>query len=320
MKLENRRRILTTHLCIILVLFLLQFVVPPFHATMLTRIMVFATYAVGYNLLLGYTGLMSLGHAMFFSTGLYTTGLTIYYLDLGIVEAFLLGILASFVISALMAFITLRTSGVFFLIITMIFSQVFYLTTLYFNNVTYGDQGFVLTGKLKPLELAGIIIDFSSNVVKYNFALTLFAFSFLLNLRLVNSAFGRILVAIRENEEKAEMLGYNTLGFKRLALIFSGIIAGISGSAYALIFSYVGSSFAFIHNSINPLLWTLLGGAGTTIGPLVGTGLTLYLIDFTSSLTPHYPILVGAMLIAVILGFPPGVVGGIRRRWLKWLP
>jgi len=282
--------------------------------------MVFAAYAIGYNLLLGYTGLMSLGHAMFFSTGLYATGLSVFYLGFGAVEAFLLGLVASIVMSAIMAVITLRTAGVFFLIVTMIFSQVFYLATLYFNPITFGDQGLVLTGRLKPLEVAGLIIDFSSSVVKYNLALMVFAASFLFGLWLVNSAFGRILVAVRENEERAEMLGYDTLGFKRLAFIISGTIAGISGSSYALIFSYVGSNFAFILNSINPLLWTLLGGAGTTVGPLVGTALMIYIIDFTSSITSSYLIAVGAMLIAVILGFPLGIVGGIRRRWLRWLP
>jgi len=308
------------HISVIVLLFVLQFLVPPFHASMLTRIMVLAAYAAGYNILLGYAGLMSLGHAMFFATGLYTTGLTILYLGFGVPEAFGLAFITSLLMSALMGMITLRTSGAFFLIATMIFSQVFYLSTLYFNQITMGEQGFILAGRLKPLTIGGLTLDLANDVVKYNFALLIFAACLLFSLWLSNSPLGRVFLAIRENEERAEMLGYNTFRYKLLAFTISGTISGIAGSSYALIFSYVGSSLASILYSIHPLLWTLLGGAGTTIGPLIGTGLMLYIIDFTSSITTSYLLVVGIALIVLVLAFPAGIIGAVKRRWLRWLP
>ncbi|MEM3032209.1 MAG: branched-chain amino acid ABC transporter permease, partial [Nitrososphaerota archaeon] len=296
------------------------FILPPFHYSMLTRIMVLATYAAGYNILLGYTGLMSLGHAMLFSTGLYSVGLSVLYLGFEPLPAFFVALVSSTIISMLVGAISLRTSGVFFLIVTMIFSQVFYLTTLYFNTITYGDQGFVISQHLRPINVGPLQIDLADRSVKYNLSLLVFGIAFLLNLYISKSSLGLVLRAIKENPDRAEMLGYNIYMYKLLAFTLSGVIAGLSGAVYALVFSYVGSSMAFILNSINPLLWTLMGGSGTTIGPLVGTLLMTYIIDFTSSLTESYLVVVGVALILIILVFPRGIMGTIRRRWIGWIP
>ncbi len=301
--------VLALHLAILLLLLTLQFVLPPFHRTMLTRIMVLATFAIGYNVLLGYTGLMSLGHAMLFASGMYATGLTVYYLGFGAAAAFGVGVLASLLASTALGLVTLRTSGVAFLITTLMFSQAFYLATLHFNELTMGDQGFILSGHLPP-----------DPQLKYNLALGLFAAGLGLSVWLTASPVGRVLVAIRENEERTRLLGYHTFNYKLLSLVMSGTIAGAAGSAYTLLFSYVGSSFASILYSIYPLLWTLMGGAGTTLGPLVGTALMTYVVDVTSGFTSAYLFAVGAVLVALVLWFPAGVVGGLRARWLGWLP
>ena len=311
---------LALHPGLILALLALQFVVPPFHRALLTQVLVFGTYAGGYNLLLGYSGLMSLGHAMFFAAGMYATGLTVYYFRLGASEAFLFGIAASGALATLMGVITLRTRGVSFLIATLLFAQVFYLSTLYFNRITGGDQGLVLTGRLRPLHIATVDVALSNSVLKYNAALAVFALCLLLTLWLIRSPVGRVLVAVRENEERTRMLGYNTFRYKLLAFALSGGISGMAGSVYTLLFSYLGSSFASILYSIYPLLWTLLGGVGTAVGPLVGTTVMTYVVDTASGLTDSYLIVVGAALIVVIMKFPAGLMGGIRARWLPWLP
>ncbi len=321
MKINKRViKVLALHLGVIVALFILQFIVPPFHVAMLTRVMVFATYTIGYNILLGYTGLMSLGHAMFFATGLYAAGLSVIYYGLSPLEALLIALLLSVIMSAVIGSITLRTSGAFFLIVTMIFSQIFFLTTLYFNVITGGEQGLVLTRYLKPLSLGPLSVELTDSSVKYNFALIIFASALLFSLWLISSPIGRIFVAIRENGERAEMLGYNIYKYKLLAFTTSGTISGMAGATYALVFAYIGSALASILYSVNPLLWTLLGGAGTTIGPIIGTGLMIYIIDFTSSLTSSYLIIVGVTLVLLVLAFPPGIVGAVRRRWLRWLP
>jgi branched-chain amino acid transport system permease protein len=308
------------HLAIVLALLGLQLVLPPFHHTMLARIMVLAAYASGYNLLLGYTGLMSLGHSMFFASGMYGTGLTVYYLGFQAPEALVAGLLASVLVSVAIGLIGLRTTGVSFLIVTMMFSQAFYLATLYFNEITLGDQGFVLSGRLSPLEVGRLRLAFADPTVKYNVALAVFSACFLLSLWLTRSPIGRVLVALRENEERTRLLGYNTFAYKLLALVVSGTMSGAAGSTYTLLFSYVGSSFASTLFSIYPLLWTLLGGVGTTIGPLVGTSLMTYIVDVASGLTSSYLMAVGAVLVGLVLWFPAGVVGGIRTRWASWLP
>lgn len=304
--------VLALHLAVLGVLALLQFVLPPFHGGMLARIMVLAAYAVGYNLLLGYAGLMSLGHAMFFAAGMYGTGLTLYYLTVGPAAAFVAGILASLALAALVGLVTLRTTGAAFLIVTMMLAQAFYLATLYFNEWTGGDQGLIVSARLPAA--------FAEPAVKYNLALGVFAPVLLLSLWLVRSPVGRVLVALRENEERTRLLGYNTYAYRYLALVVSGTLAGAAGATYTLIFSYVGASFAAILYSIYPLLWTLLGGAGTTLGPLVGTVVMTYAVDVASGLTTGYLVVVGLVLVVTILWAPAGIVGGIRARWAAWLP
>ena len=314
------RRVLALHVAIPLLLLTLQFVVPPFHRDMLIRVMVLAAYAVGYNVLFGYGGLMSLGHAMFFAIGMYATGLAVFYLGAGAAEGFLIGLLASAILSTVLGVITLRTSGVSFLIATMMFAQVFYLGTLHFNRITGGDQGLILAGRLRPLHLGGLHLPLSDPGVKYNIALVVFALCLLVSLWLTRSPAGRVLIAIRENEDRTKMLGYNTFYYKLLALGLSGALSGMAGSTYTLLFSYIGSTFASVLYSIYPLLWTLLGGAGTTIGPLVGTALMTYVADIASGITGSYLIVVGAALVLIIMKFPAGVMGGIRMRWWRWLP
>lgn len=320
MKGGGDRRVLPLHLGILALLAALQFVLPPFHHGVLARLMVFAAYAVGYNVLLGYAGLMSLGHAMFFASGMYATGLVVYYLHAGAAGAFLIGVAAALAVSLAVGVIALRTSGVAFLIVTMMFAQVFYLAVIYFNRITGGDQGLVLAGRLGPLSLGGVPLTLTDPAVKYNVALAVFATGFLVSLWLARSPAGRVLLALRENEDRTRLLGYNTFNYKLLALVLSGGIAGMAGAAYTLLFSYLGASFASILYSIYPLLWTLLGGAGTTIGPLVGASLMTYIVDIASGITPAYLIVVGVALVLVTRWLPAGVVGGVRERWAKWLP
>ncbi len=313
-------KVLVLHLGIIAALFLAQFVLPPYHHTNTARIMVMAAYAIGYNVALGYTGLLSLGHAMFFAAGLYGAGLTVYYLGFGAIQAFGVGLLSSLALAVAFGLVALRTSGVSFLIVTLMFAQAFYLGTLYFNEITLGDQGFVLSQHLAPLNLAGVELGFAEPAVKYNVALLVFAGCFLACLALVRSPTGRVLVAIRENEARTRMLGYDTFRYKLLSLAISGVMSGAAGATYALLFSYVGSTFASIQYSIYPLLWVLLGGVGTTNGPIVGTGLMFYLVDISSGFTSSYLLVVGVVLVVLIVWFPKGIVGTLRAKWLAWLP
>jgi len=314
------KKVLIVHFGIIAVLLMAQFVLSPYHHTNVARIMVFASFALGYNILLGYTGLLSLGHAMFFAAGIYGAGLTVFYFGFGPLEAFVAGIISSFVLAIIFGLIVIRTSGVSFLIVTLMFAEAAHLTTLYFNEITLGSEGIVISQVLSPLVIGGMEFAFSDPDVKYNAALFLFSATFIICLALVYSPIGRILVAIRENEARTRMLGYNTYKYKLVSLVISATLSGAAGAMYALLFSYIGSTFASIEYSIFPLLWTLVGGMGTLIGPLLGTGLMFYLVDISSGLTESHLIVVGVVLVGLVLWFPKGMMGTIREKWLTWLP
>ena len=313
-------RVWALHGGVLLALVAVQPLLPDYHYVNVARILVLACYAIGYNVLLGYTGLMSLGHAMFFGAGMYAAGLPVYYHGVGALPALALGTAASGVLAALFGLVALRTRGVAFLIVTLMFAQAFHLALLYFNEVTLGDQGFILSETLKTLEVAGASLELADPRVKYNAALAVFAACLLVQLVLVRSPVGRVLIAVRENEDRTRLLGYNTFLARLLALVVSGTLAGAAGATYALLFSYVGASFASILQSIYPLLWTLLGGAGTTLGPLLGTALMFYLEIYARELTEAYLIVVGAVLLVLVLWAPKGILGSLRDRRWKWLP
>jgi branched-chain amino acid transport system permease protein len=314
------RRALVLHLAVLAALFALQFVLPDYHHRTFARILVLASYAAGYNLLLGYTGLLSLGHAMLFAAGLYGAGLAVQYLGMNAASGFVIGVLSGLALALAVGLVALRTSGVAFMIVTLMFSQAAFLTTLYFAAFTRGDEGFVLPETSRQYQIGSLFFDLAEPGTRYNLALLLFAVCLMATFVLVRSPAGRVLVAIRENEARTTMLGYHTFRYKLLALAVSGAISGAAGAGYALLFFYVGSTFASIQYSILPLLWVLLGGVGTTLGPLIGTALMFYLVDTISGYTSAYLLVVGAALVLLVLLFPKGILGTVRARAAPWLP
>ncbi|QMU59847.1 MAG: branched-chain amino acid ABC transporter permease [Boseongicola sp.] len=311
---EAKSRVL--HFSVLALLIVLFFVLPAYHVGVFSRVMVLAIYAMGFNLLFGYTGLLSLGHAMFFAAGMYGFGLTTNLVGWPVPVAFAFGILCAGALAMAVGFLALRTAGVAFMIVTLMFAQTAYLVVLYFGTYTRGDEGFVIQQAQRTL--AGI--DLTTETARYFTAFTLFAVCFLGFARLVQTPFGKTLVAIRENEERARMLGYDAHRHKLKALVISGAVSGVAGAAYALLFGYVGATFSTVQYSIFPLLWVLLGGAGTTIGPLIGVIFMFYLIDISSSYTNAYMLVAGVALVLLTVFAPQGLIGTLRDRVYRWLP
>jgi branched-chain amino acid transport system permease protein len=316
-------RVWSLHLALILALALALTVLPPYPATMLARILVLAVFAMGYNLAFGYTGLLSLGHAVFLAAGVYAAGLAATGWGIGAGPALVLGTLAGGLAALLIGLLALRTAGVSFMIVTLMFAQAGYLTVLYFGPVTGGDEGFNLPATARSI--AGF--DLSTDAPRFVAALCLFAVALLASLMIVRSPFGRSMVAMRENEERSRMLGLNPFAVKLAVLAVSGLYAGAAGAAYAVLFGYAGANFATIQYSILPMLYVLLGGAGTTLGPFLGALLMVVMIELASRLGRFWPalegldlFLVGAALVVLVLFAPRGILGTVRERWVRWLP
>ncbi len=309
-------RALALHLGLLAGLLALHFVLPAYHHGNLARVMVLASYGVGYNLLFGYAGLLSLGHALFFAAGMYGAGLMVQHGGLGAAGAFVVGVVVAAGVAAALALLALRTVGVGFMIVTLMFAQAGYLAILHFSEITGGDEGFVLPQAGRMLGS----VDLSTPDARYLAALALFSVCLLVSLALVRAPFGRVLVAIRENEERVRMLGYDTQATKWVAMVLSGAISGAAGAGYAILFGYVGASFAEAQYSILPLLWVLLGGAGTVLGPFIGALFMFYLIDLASGVTSAHMLIAGVALVVLTLFAPQGIMGEVRRRLWRGLP
>ncbi len=308
------------HVAAILLLFTAQFLVSEYVQLSLTRIMVLSIFAMGYNMLFGYLGLLSLGHAMFFAAGLYVAAIGTTQLGLGVPAAFLAAILIGAAFALLVGAVALRARGVAFMIVTLMFSQAAFLTVLYFGAYTRGDEGIVISDTIRRFTIAGLPIDLTNATTRYNLALALLACAMSVCLAIVKSPAGRVLIAIRENESRTALLGFNVWRYKLIMLVVSGTLSAVSGAAYALMFAFAGATLASIQYSIHPLLWTLLGGPATVLGPLIGTGLMYSLVNFVSGFTTANLLAVGVVLILLVLFFPKGILGTVRERWLPWLP
>ena len=304
------------HLAVLVTLFAAQYLLPPYYANQLARILILAIFAMGYNIAHGYTGLLSLGHALFFAAGMYGAGLAVWQVEWTAFPALAIGLVAGGVSAGAVGLLALRTTGVSFMIVTLMFAQAGYLTILYFGSYTGGDEGFVV--ETMGRQVFGF--DLAQDTPRAMMALAMFAVGLLANLWLVRSPFGRVMVAMRENEERSRMLGYNPFRVKLIVMVISGIYAGLAGAAYGILFGYVGASFATVQYSILPMLYALMGGSGTVLGPLLGTIVMFTLIEIASIVTSQHLLVVGLALVGLVLFAPRGLLGMVRERWLGWLP
>lgn len=311
----NSRRSVVFTVGTLIALFALVMLLPEYHQGNFARIMVLACFACAYNITFGYTGLLSLGHAMFFAAGLYGLGLGVQVWGASAGGGLVLGLLCGLGLSLAVGLLALRTTGVSFMIVTLMFSQAFFLTVLLFGEYTRGDEGFVIARERRQL----FGVDLSNDGTRVVCAWLLLSVCVLLCQWCVRSRLGKVLIAIRENEERTRMLGYDVFRAKLHAVCISGTLSALAGAAYALLFGYAGATFASVQYSIFPLLWVLLGGAGTLLGPLVGTTLMFYLIDISSGLTSAYMLIAGVTLVLLTLFVPEGIVGTLRRRVAPWI-
>ncbi len=275
--------------------------------SLLTEILVWALFAVSFDVLYGYTGLLSFGHSAFFGVGAYALSLSVIHWGAPVPLAFLIGAAGTCLFTCLVAAIAVRLSGHYFVVITIVVSLVLFFAAMGLRNITGGDDGL----NFPRLRLFGDL-TFGDATVRYYTVLVVVSALYVVTRRVVESPLGVAWKAVRDNEARARLLGYNTNRLKFTAYVLSGTLAGIAGALYALINSYTTVEFLHWSLSGDPVMWTIVGGAGTLAGPVLGTLLLVFLRDFLSTvLISVYPILVGAILIVSITFFPKGIVGSV---------
>ncbi len=284
-----------------------------FYPVFLMKVLCFALFACAFNLLLGYVGLLSFGHAAFFGSAGYITAHMVKALDFNPVAGILSGVVVSSLLGLVIGWLAIRRSGIYFAMITLGFAQVIYFLSLQleFTGGEDGIQG-VPRGTLFGL------VDLTDTMSMYYFVLVIFLCGFWLIYRTVNSPFGQVLKAIRENEPRARSLGYDTDRFKLMAFVISAALSGLAGGTKSLVFQLASLTDVNWHMSGEVVLMTLLGGMGTIFGPAIGALLVVTLNNYLAGFGSWVTIIIGAIFVTCVLAFRRGIVGEILEKVRTW--
>ena len=301
---------------VLLALLVLPFLMTDYPRALVSEIYIFAIFAMSLDLLLGFTGLMSLGHAAFFGLGAYAVA--VLGVQFGI-NAWL-GVVAGVVIAgcgaALIGFFCVRTAGIPFLMLTLAFSQLVFSVALKWRDVTGGSDGIAIAEKPSFFGF-----DLSNSLVMYFMALSFFALAYWGLRRLLNAPLGHAFVGIRENEQRMAAIGYPTRAYKLVSFTIAGAIAGFAGGLYAIFNGFISADAVYWTASGDILIMTMLGGAGTLIGPAVGAALVLLMKNVVSSYSEHWLAIIGVTFICCVMFFPGGLWGALRTlRWRRVQP
>lgn len=300
------------YLIFIIILIMSPFVGPKYNTFLLTKALIMAIWALAYNILLGYTGMLSFGHALYFGVGAYTVALLIKWIGIRSMEILLLSsIISSAVIGALVGFLCIRYIAVYFALLTLAFGQFFFALTYKLYWITRGADGLPVP---RPYLLG---IKFTM-MIRYFFVLAIFIVSTIIIWWILNSPFGKTLQAIRENPSRAEFVGVNVSHYKWLAFILSSIFSGIAGALYAPLFAHVTPDF--LHWAFGGLVlyMVLIGGHKSFVGPIIGAFVFTYVENYVTAHTIYWPIILGCILIIIVFAFPNGIMGAVYkvREWV----
>jgi len=273
------------------------------------KVFCFAIFAASLNLLLGFAGLLSFGHAAFFGTGAYITAHVMKEWGLTPELGLICGVLCSTALGYVFGALAIRRQGIYFAMITLALAQVIYFlaTQVPFTNGEDGIQG-VPRGKLLGL------IELSSSTHMYYFALIVFILAFFMIKRIVSSPFGQVMKSIRENEPRAISLGYDVNRYKLIAFTLSAGLAGLGGGLKSLVLQLASLSDVFWHTSGEAVLMTILGGIGTLWGPVAGAAVIINLQNYLANLGGWSTITTGAIFVICVLAFRRGIIGEIAYR------
>jgi branched-chain amino acid transport system permease protein len=310
------RRVLAWSAPVLLGLVALPYVVPPYQTVLLTYGLVFAIAALGFNLLLGYTGLLSFGHSAYFGMGAYAVAFAVKYLKAESMEIFLLGgIVASGVVAALFGLLCVRYTKIFFGILTLALSQVLWSLAFKFFWVTGGSDGLRVP---TPTLLGGFVraggdkFDFLSHRY-YFYVLAVFVVCATVMWVIVHSPFGKALQAIRDNETRAEFVGVQVWHYRWVAFLISGIFTGVAGALWVPLNGLTTPDILHWTFSGKMVFFTVLGGFQTFFGPVIGAIIYNYLETYAVGHTVYWQMVLGIVLVVMVLALPAGIVGTLKR-------
>lgn len=282
-----------------------------------SEVLIFALAAMGCNLLLGFTGLLSFGQGIFFGLGSYTVALMLSRWSVPMPLALLLATMMGALGAAVVGWVAIRQRGTYFVMLTLAFSQMFYFIAYTATDLTGGDNGLMDVPRPNLSVFGMDLWTLATPWQFYSFVSLLFLVVFWLLLKVSNSTFGRTLLAVRDNEERAAAIGYNLRLLKLQAFVISGAVTGLAGALHAMMTGLAPLSNAELHTSEMILIMTVIGGTGNLFASLLGSAFYLLLADWLSQLWPRWLLLLGVALIAVSLWMQRGLWGLGEMLWHK---
>ena len=290
------------------------FVLP--YTALANEIMLFALAAVAFDLCLGYTGIMMFCQASFFGVAVYGTALTLLHVTSNIFAALAVGVAAASLIAVLVGFMATQRSGSYSVLLTLAFAEMIYFIAFQWSGLTGGDNG--LTGIKRPnLEIPGLFsISLQSSLAYYFFSFVFFIAAFYTIRRITLSPFGKVLMAVRENEQRAQAIGYDTRRYKVAVFVIGGFFMGLAGSLYCMYICFAHIHFVHFEISGNIVMMVLTGGMGTLFGPVIGAFIIVLASDLASALWDRWMLLMGAMFVFFVL-FARGGLWGLLEKLLR---
>jgi len=302
-------------LLLIFVFALAPSVLSKYWTVLMAEILIFGLFAISFNILFGFTGMLSFGQAAIFAAGAYSVALILIKGSASWWLAFLGGVVISTAVAFMIGICSIHRAEIYFAMLTMAFAQLFYSIIYKWKDFTGGADG--LTGIPHPqFRIFGWEWVTKSPLASYYFVLVIVGLSYFIIHKIMKSSFGQVLMAIRENPQRAEFMGLNTKKYKLMSFVIAGFFTGVSGALYAPFVGTIDSLMAHWSKSGEPIFMTLMGGIGTLFGPFVGTFFYYSLQSFISSKTEYWMLYLGIILIVIVMAFPIGITGYIKKMFL----
>jgi len=311
---QTNRGFWIVFLAVVAALALVPLGLPEFWRKFLTEILIWGLLAMSSDILIGYTGMVSFGHSAFFGLGLYGAAAALLVLrSPNLWIALAVGLAAAALVAVFVAYFATRLRDIYFAITTLVFSQIFYVIIFTWTDVTGGENGLYFTQP--PFTIPGIFSIRFSTVSLHWFVLAVVAGSYLALRRITQSPFGMVLQSIRENEPRTRAIGYHVERYKIVAVLLSGLFAGLSGTLYAIQHRFAAPDFVFFTVSGEVVIFNVMGGMGTLVGPVVGAAFFLLLREGLSRFwTEYYLIPLGIAFTLMVIFMPQGLLGFLKRR------